>query len=210
MSGASAQRSRENRGAKVSASGRQGVILPQRGTLGAIVLNQVDNLNHLGEVEVVKGAEILDNLPRAAYKGLRRKKDVFVLKAMADSFQFPSGHRLLVSIVTDKAAYPHLGFVAISRHHMLAGLRFPIPRFLIDVLNFLKLALMQLTPSLYGQLLTLYLLFRRNRLPPSSDNVIKYCFTMRQCPLPKGLLEEAFHDGMHHLVVWASEYRELL
>ncbi|KAL5766176.1 hypothetical protein ACOSP7_016793 [Xanthoceras sorbifolium] len=107
MFGSSAQRSRKDRGAEASASGHQGVILPQRGALGVIVLNQVDNHDNPGEVE--------------------------------------------------------------------------------------------LTFSSYGQFLTLYLSFRRNGLPPPSDNVIKYCFTLRQCPLPKDLLEDALYDGMYHL-----------
>ncbi|KAL5803017.1 hypothetical protein ACOSQ4_031322 [Xanthoceras sorbifolium] len=102
MSGSSIQRSRKNRGAETFASGRQGVRLSQGGTLGAIVFNQVDNLDQLGKMELI--------------------------------------------------------------------------------------------PSLYGQLLTFYLLFRRNRLPPPSDNVIRYCFTLKQCPLLRGSPEDEYKE----------------
>ncbi|KAL5805052.1 hypothetical protein ACOSQ3_031852 [Xanthoceras sorbifolium] len=108
MSGSSAQRSHEDRGAEASASSHQGIILPQRSAMGALILNQVDNLDHLKEVE--------------------------------------------------------------------------------------------LTPSSFGQLLTLYLLFKRNGLPHPNDNVIKYCFALRQCLLPKGSPEDVLHDGMHYQV----------
>ncbi|KAL5741100.1 hypothetical protein ACOSP7_029964 [Xanthoceras sorbifolium] len=119
--------------------------------------------------------------------------------------RFPSGHQMLVSSVTDRAAYPPPSFVAISRYHLIAGLRFLIPGFLIDVLNLLKFSPMQLTPISF-----LYLSFRRNGLPPPRDNVIRYCFTLKQCPLPRGSPEDVFHDGMYYLGVRAGEHRDLL
>ncbi|KAL5738537.1 hypothetical protein ACOSP7_031298 [Xanthoceras sorbifolium] len=191
MSGSSARRSHEDRGVEASASGHQGIILPQRGAMGAIILNQVDNLDHLKEVEVVNGVEILDNLPQAAYKGLHRKKYIFAsapsriyrgsLKVMADSFQFPSGHQLLVPIVIDKAAYALLGFVPyLGVPHRLAELPEVCSHANDNVI-------------------------KRNGLPHPNDNVIKYCFALRQCLLPKGSPEDVLHDGMHHQVVRASE-----
>ncbi|KAL5805016.1 hypothetical protein ACOSQ3_031816 [Xanthoceras sorbifolium] len=68
----------------------------------------------------------------------------------------------------------------------------------------------ELIPSSYGQLLTLYLLFRRNGLPLPSDNVIKHYFALKQCPLTKGSSEYSLHEGMYHLVVWADEHKSLL
>ncbi|KAL5865546.1 hypothetical protein ACOSQ3_003060 [Xanthoceras sorbifolium] len=99
MSGSSIQGFCGNIGAEASASGCQRVGLSQGGALGAIVFNQVNNLDQLGEVEL---------------------------------------------------------------------------------------------PTLYPS-------FRRNELPPPSENVIKCCFTLKQCPLPKGSPEDALHDGMYHL-----------
>ncbi|KAL5746961.1 hypothetical protein ACOSP7_023952 [Xanthoceras sorbifolium] len=93
---------------------------------------------------------------------------------------------------------------------MEAGLRFPMSGFLIDVLNLLKLTPMQLIPSSYGQLLTLYLLFRRNELPPPSNNVIKHCFALKQCPLPRSSYEDSLHEGLYHLVVRVDEHKGLL
>ncbi|KAL5756638.1 hypothetical protein ACOSQ2_021384 [Xanthoceras sorbifolium] len=68
----------------------------------------------------------------------------------------------------------------------------------------------ELVPNSYGQLLTLYLLFRRNGLPQPSDNVIKHCFALKQYPLPRGSYEDSLHDGMYCLVVRADEHKGLL
>ncbi|KAL5743650.1 hypothetical protein ACOSQ2_026766 [Xanthoceras sorbifolium] len=199
MSGSGSQRLREDRGAEASVSSRQRARLLSRGALRAIAVVQVDNLDQPGEVNVVN----------AAYRGICRKNGTFSslpsriyrgdLKVMADSFRFPSGHQMLVSTVTDKAAYSPSSFIAISRHHLIARLRFLILRFLIDLIL-----------SSYGHLLTIYLSFRRNEIPPPSDNGIRYYFILKQCPLAKGLLEDALHDGMHYLSVWAGECKELL
>ncbi|KAL5773527.1 hypothetical protein ACOSQ2_013451 [Xanthoceras sorbifolium] len=196
MSGLSIQRSREDRGTEALVSGHQRVRLPQGRSPGAIIFNQTDNLDQPEEVDVVNGVELLDSLPRAAYKGLRRKSDVFVsspsriyrgdLKVIADSYRFPSGHQMLVLAVANMAAYPTSSFVAISRYHLI------------------------LIPSLYGQLFTLYLSFRRNGLPSPSDNVIRYCFTLKRCPLPRDSTEHFLYDGMYYQGVWAGKYRELL
>ncbi|KAL5865715.1 hypothetical protein ACOSQ3_003229 [Xanthoceras sorbifolium] len=220
MSGSNSQRLHEDRGAEATIFGRQRARLLQKGALGVIVVAHVDNHDQPRDVEVVNGVEILDSLPRTAYRGIHQKNDIFSsfpsriyrgnLKVIADSFRFPSGHQILVPAVTDRAAYPPPGFIAISRHHLIAGLRFPILRFLIDALNLLKLASMQLTPSSYDQLLTLYLSFRRKRLLLPSDNVIRYCFTLKQCPLVRGSLKDALHDGMYYLSVRAGEYNKLL
>ncbi|KAL5865675.1 hypothetical protein ACOSQ3_003189 [Xanthoceras sorbifolium] len=220
MSDSSSQRLHEDRGAEAFVPGCQRARLLQRGALGAIAVAQVDNRDQLGEVEVVNGVEILDSLLQVTYRGIHRKEGTFLsfpfriyqgdLKVMVDSFRFPSGHQMLVPAVTKRVIYPPPGFIAISRHHLIAGLRFPILGFLIDMLNLLKLPPTQLIPSFYGQLLTLYLSFRKNEIPPPNDNVIRYCFTLKQCQLAKGLSKDALHDGMHYLSVRASEYKELL
>ncbi|KAL5750823.1 hypothetical protein ACOSP7_025426 [Xanthoceras sorbifolium] len=223
MSGSSSQRLREDIKAETSVSGRQAVRLRvgllQEGVLGIIAIAQVATDQRV-DVEVVNGMEILANLPWTAYRGTCRRKEAFAsipswiyrgeLRLMVESFQFSSDHQILVPAVTDRAAYPPRGFIAISRHHLIPGLRFPISGFLIDVLNLLKFASMLLTPSSYGQLLTLYLSFRKYGIPPPSDNVIKYYFVLKQCPLGKGSPEDALHDGMHYLSVQAGKYRDLL
>ncbi|KAL5770297.1 hypothetical protein ACOSP7_014451 [Xanthoceras sorbifolium] len=219
MSGSSNQRLREDRRAQASVSSHYRVGLPQKGALGMITIAQVA-ADQQEEVKVVNCVEILTNLPRAAYRGSHRRNEAFVsalsrihwgdLRLIAGSFHFPSGYQMLVPVVTDRAAYSHHGYIAISQHHLITGFRFPIPGFLIDVLNLLKLALMQLTPSSYGQLLTLYLSFRRHGVPPLSDNIIQYCFVLKQCPLARGLLEDSLHNEMHYLGVRAGEYRDLL
>ncbi|KAL5743960.1 hypothetical protein ACOSP7_026825 [Xanthoceras sorbifolium] len=182
MSDSSSQRLRKDRGAEASVSGRQRARLLQRGALGAITVAQVDNLDPPGEVEMKEGA--FSSFSSRIYLG-----DV---KVMADSFRFPCGNQMLVPTVTDKAAYPLPGFM-------------PTPPDLGA-----ELAPMQLIPNLYGRFLTLYLSFRRNGIPSPSDNVIRYCFTLKQCPLAKGSPDDAFHDGMHYLSVRVGEYNELL
>ncbi|KAL5861898.1 hypothetical protein ACOSQ4_003194 [Xanthoceras sorbifolium] len=201
MSDSSSQRLHEDRGAEAFVPGCQRARLLQRGALGAIAVAQVDNRDQLGEVEVVNGVEILDSLLQVTYRGIHRKEGTFLsfpfriyqgdLKVMVDFFRFPSGHQMLVPAVPKRVVYP------------------PPPGF-IDMLNLLKLHPTQLIPSFYGQLLTLYLSFRKNEIPPPNDNVIRYCFTLKQCQLAKGLSKDALHDGMHYLSVRASEYKELL
>ncbi|KAL5865691.1 hypothetical protein ACOSQ3_003205 [Xanthoceras sorbifolium] len=66
----------------------------------------------------------------------------------------------------------------------------------------------EVIPSLYGQLLTLYHLLRKNGLPPPSDNVIKHYFALKQWPLLRGSSEDSLYEGIYHLVVRADEYKK--
>ncbi|KAL5839828.1 hypothetical protein ACOSQ4_012436 [Xanthoceras sorbifolium] len=52
------------------------------------------------------------------------------------------GHRVLIpdTFTTHELTHPPLGYVAISSHHLIVGLRFPLTQFLILVLNLLELA----------------------------------------------------------------------
>ncbi|KAL5785722.1 hypothetical protein ACOSQ2_008114 [Xanthoceras sorbifolium] len=65
----------------------------------------------------------------------------------------------------------------------------------------------ELISNSYGQLLTLYLSFKRNGLSPPSDNIIKHCFALRQYPLPRGSSEDSLHEAMYHLVVRPDEHK---
>ncbi|KAL5760147.1 hypothetical protein ACOSQ2_018985 [Xanthoceras sorbifolium] len=105
------------------------------------------------------------------------------LVGYASTFHLPMGHKVLIAKVIDRPAHPPPGYVAISLHHLHAGLRFPFSKFLICVLNLLRLAPMQLTPNAYTQLIFFYLTFRRRGVGSPSDNIIRYCYLLKKCPL---------------------------
>ncbi|KAL5775368.1 hypothetical protein ACOSP7_012925 [Xanthoceras sorbifolium] len=213
------QRRCEDRGAEAFVSGRHEVELPREGALRSVTVAQVVGSQHR-DIEVVNGVEISINPPWATYRGLSRRKEAFALvpskiymgdlRLIVESFHFPWGHQMLLFVLTVRPVYPSSGYIAISRHHLIVGLRFFIPGFLIDILNLLTLALMQLTPTSYSQLLNLYLSFRRHRVPSSSDNVIRFCFLLKQCHLLRGSPDESPHDGIYYLSVRARDYKDLL
>ncbi|KAL5732845.1 hypothetical protein ACOSQ2_032537 [Xanthoceras sorbifolium] len=62
------------------------------------------------------------------------------LVGLVRTFHFPMGHRVLIPRASDRPTYPPLGYVAVSSHHLIAGLRFPLPQFLMHVFNPLELA----------------------------------------------------------------------
>ncbi|KAL5775685.1 hypothetical protein ACOSP7_013242 [Xanthoceras sorbifolium] len=185
MSGSSNHKRRNDRGVEASISGRRGFELPQKGALGIIVVAQVA-ADQRGKMEVVNGVEILTNFPRAAYSCPRRRKEAFV--------SAPSRiHQEDLRLMAKSFYFP-------SGHQMLVPAmtdRAAYPPWLH-------------CHHSYGQLLTLYLLFRRHEVPPPSDNVIRYCFSLKQCPLARGSPEDSPHDGMHYISVQVGEYRVLL
>ncbi|KAL5767640.1 hypothetical protein ACOSP7_014235 [Xanthoceras sorbifolium] len=132
------------------------------------------------------------------------------LVGLVHTFHLPMGHRVLIPRASDSPTHPPLGYVAISSHHLLAGLRFPLPRFLIKVLNLLQLTPIQLTPNVYTWLLSFYLIFRRKRIGSPTDNIIRHYFHMKKCPLNKKLPGKTRHDKIYYLPVRSSDYRALL
>ncbi|KAL5823563.1 hypothetical protein ACOSQ4_021463 [Xanthoceras sorbifolium] len=92
------------------------------------------------------------------------------------------GHKVLIPRATNSPTHPPQCYVVISSHHFSAGLKFPLPNFLIRILNMLELALMQLTPNAYTQLLSFYLIFRMKRIGSLTDNIFRHCFQMKKCP----------------------------
>ncbi|KAL5758475.1 hypothetical protein ACOSP7_021086 [Xanthoceras sorbifolium] len=113
------------------------------------------------------------------------------LMDLVHTFHLPRGHRVLIPRATDSPTHPPQGYVAISSHHIPVGLRFPLPRFLIKVLNLLELVLIQFTPNAYTRLLSLYLIFRRKRIGSPTDNILRNYFHMKKCPFNKTSLGAA-------------------
>ncbi|KAL5812317.1 hypothetical protein ACOSQ3_027267 [Xanthoceras sorbifolium] len=131
---------------------------------------------------------------------------------LVHTFHFPMGHKVLIPRASDIPIDPPPGYgcYTISSHHLLAGLRFPFPRFLSKVLNLLQVAPMQLTPNAYTRLLSFYLVFRRKRIGSPIDNIIRHCFQMKKCPINKKLPGKIRHEGIYYLPARLSDYRALL
>ncbi|KAL5818847.1 hypothetical protein ACOSQ4_022689 [Xanthoceras sorbifolium] len=107
---------------------------------------------------------------------------------LTHTFHFSMGHRVLIPRASDRPAYPSPSYVAISSHHLIVGLRFHLPTFLKRVLNLLELAPMQLTPNAYTQLLSFYLIFSRKGIGSLTDNIIRHCFLLKNCPFLRNRL----------------------
>ena len=103
---------------------------------------------------------------------------------------------------TDRAAYPPEGFVAISREHMELGFRFPMPEYLKDLLNDLKLAPFQLTPNSYAYLTTLAAGFRKHGLGFPTPRIIRTILSFKAI---------SGKDGLYYAAPRLySEYKEFL
>ena len=101
------------------------------------------------------------------------------LVGLGVQYRFPRGCRLMEPAPMDHAATPPRGFVAISVQHLEAGLRFPVPPYLIELLNVLKLAPFQLTPNSYTQFSSLAIFFRKYGLPFPNPGIIRHLYTFK-------------------------------
>ncbi|KAL5825357.1 hypothetical protein ACOSQ3_021420 [Xanthoceras sorbifolium] len=180
---------------------------------------EVFSLGDHGQSEgVVPGVEERDDSSLAAPRGFETKtgsssfpSSVITMESLVElehTFHLPRGHKVLIPRVTNSLTHQPQGYVAISSHHLSAGLRFPLPRFLIKVLNLLEFAPMQLTPNAYTRLLSLYLIFKRKRVDSPTDNIIRHCFQMNKCL--KKSLGATRPDGIYYLPTRPSDYRALL
>ncbi|KAL5779352.1 hypothetical protein ACOSQ2_010089 [Xanthoceras sorbifolium] len=105
----------------------------------------------------VPGAEEVDDPSLAVPKELQLQVEDFSfpssvimredLAGLTHTFHLPIGQKVLIPRASDGPAYPSSGYVAISSHYLIAGLRFLLPYFLIRVPNLLELALMKFTPT---------------------------------------------------------------
>ncbi|KAL5734164.1 hypothetical protein ACOSP7_032025 [Xanthoceras sorbifolium] len=129
---------------------------------------------------------------------------------LVHTFRLPMGHKVLVSRASDRSTHMLSGYIAISSHHLAAELRFPLPRFPLNVLNLLELAPIRLIPNVYSRLLSLYLIFRRKSVGSLTDNIARHCFQMKKCHLNKKLLGKARHDEMYYLPAQPNDYWSLL
>ena len=101
------------------------------------------------------------------------------LVEIASEYRLPMGCKVMVPSAKCHAAYPPKGFTAVSPQHMELGLRFPIPDYLISLLNDLQLAPFQLTANSYSQITSLAILFRKAELPPPSPKLFRYLFCFK-------------------------------
>ncbi|KAL5775455.1 hypothetical protein ACOSP7_013012 [Xanthoceras sorbifolium] len=62
------------------------------------------------------------------------------LVCLVHTFHLPMGYRVLIPRASDGQVHPPSGYVTISSYHLVTELRFPLPWFLIRILNMLELA----------------------------------------------------------------------
>ena len=125
---------------------------------------------------------------------------------MADAYHFPATCRVMVLSHHDHAADPPDGFIAISRQHVKIGFRFPVPPYLINLLNDLEIALFQLTPNSYAQITTLAYIFFKNGLPPPNSNIIQSLFFFKFTTTP----HDTKRDGIYYITARNSPYKAFL
>ncbi|KAL5758496.1 hypothetical protein ACOSP7_021107 [Xanthoceras sorbifolium] len=135
---------------------------------------------------VVPGVEDMHGSSLAASRGLETKtgstpfpSSVITMESLVElvhTFHLSRGYKVLISRVTNSLTHPTQGYVAISSHHLSAGLRFSLPQFLIRVLNLLEFAPMQFTLNAYARLLPFFLIFRRKTIGSPTDNILRNCF----------------------------------
>ncbi|KAL5779751.1 hypothetical protein ACOSQ2_010488 [Xanthoceras sorbifolium] len=132
------------------------------------------------------------------------------LKCFVKAFNIPKRYKLLAPPPQDRAAYPLPSYVALSHQHLQGRLRLLFHGFLIDILNLFELTPFQLSPNFYFQLIYLYLIFWRHDVPPPSNNIIQFCFTLKKNPTLEGAYDGALHDEIYYLPMRAHKYKKLL
>lgn len=137
--------------------------------------------------EVAEGDEVAEETDPHPFKHTPSLVTLSKLEAWAQEFSFPLGCRANVPAATDRAAYPPEGFVAISREHIELGFRFPVPGYLKNLLNDLKLALFQLTPNSYAYLTTLAAAFVKYKLGFPSPRILRNVFSFKAISGKDGL-----------------------
>jgi len=155
-------------------------------------------------IQIVEGRSLGDQQPSRELRSPR--EEIFrtyvsslSLRDLDDyikMYHIPKSCRIVMPSKKDHVTYPSRGFVAISPQHLLAGLRFLIPPFIINFLNQLKLAPFQLSPNSYNHLVSLGLLYTRHGLSPTTVEVLSYLFTLKAVG-PK--------DGIYYLSARPSE-----
>ena len=89
--------------------------------------------------------------------------------------------------------------MAVSPQHIEIRFRFLVVPYLLNLLNELKLAPFQFTPNSYTQLISLAILFLRNKLSSPSPKLIKFLFYFKSTK-----------DGLYYLVARPSPYKAIL
>ena len=137
--------------------------------------------------EIAGGDEVAEETDTPPFKPMFSSLTFDKLEAWAREVTIPLGCRANVPAGTDQAAYPPTGFIAISREHMELGFRFPIPGYLRDLLNNLKLAPFQLTPNSYAHLTTLAAAFRKYGLGFPTPRIIRSLYSFKAITGKEGL-----------------------
>ena len=128
------------------------------------------------------------------------------VEGLVKQFHIPFGCRILLPDSNNHACYPPRGFIAVSTQHLEQGLRFPVPPFLVEFLNKVKLAPFQLTPNSYTQLISLAVAFFRNGLHAPTPRIIQQFYSFKAVSAGDG--EKP--DGIYYLTARQSQYKDLL
>ncbi|KZV20947.1 hypothetical protein F511_40096 [Dorcoceras hygrometricum] len=91
-----------------------------------------------------------------------RSSDISFIKengGMSDSFE------VMIPGLNERAHRPPRGFHSFYINQLEMGLRFPLPRFIADLCQHIKISPSQLAPNSYSFLLSLVILLRYHNLP---------------------------------------------
>jgi len=142
--------------------------------------------------EVTKGSQ-----GREVFKKFPSKAKFHEVGTCTLKFCLSREYRVYIPSKDSHAAYPPIGFVAISPKHLKSGFRFPVAPYILNLLNEVKLTPFQLTPNLYVQLTSLAILFPRNQLFPLSSKLINFFFPLRVLMTPVLLGNSSFSIQSH-------------
>ena len=94
-----------------------------------------------------------------------------------------------------RANNPLKGYFAFSHHTMRAGARLPLRLYFIDVLEYFRIALLQLTPNGYGILAALFIIYNQMGFPQPTPLEVNYMYTLTRIP-SRGA-------GFYYLSAWS-------
>ena len=104
---------------------------------------------------------------------------------MRVGFHIPTRVEVLIPGVKSRAQLPPMGWFYVYKDQLLAGVRFPLHPFLLDLLNHYQMPLAQIAPNGVRILIRFLLTYLENKVEPSVD-LFRYFFQLRRGVQAKG------------------------
>ena len=110
---------------------------------------------------------------------------------MRSTYNIPAEIDLILPSTEWRAHQPPVGFFTLYKEHLVAGLRFSLHKFIVDVLRYYRISLAQLVPNGVRILIRFLITCLEHNVPPTVT-LFRYFFQMRRSSQSVGY--RSFHS----------------